>query len=97
VKFTAPTTTSTTATSVKVAWAATDLQAGVLTSDVRYRKAKGTGALSGYVVPSGWTGTTATYKTLAVAKGYRYCFSVRSKDRDSNISAWTAERCITVK
>ncbi|MDX6273401.1 MAG: trimeric autotransporter adhesin, partial [Frankiales bacterium] len=97
VKITAPTTTSTTATSVKVAWAATDLQAGVLTSDVRYRKAKGTGALTGYVVPSGWTGTTATYKTLAVAKGYRYCFSVRSKDRDSNISAWTAERCITVK
>lgn len=97
VRITAPATTSTTATSVKVAWTATDLQAGVLTSDVRYRRAKGTGALSGYIVPSGWTGTTASYKTLAVLTGYRYCFSVRTRDRAGNTSAWTAERCITKK
>jgi hypothetical protein len=97
VRLTAPAVTSTTATWTKIAWSATDLQSRVRTSDLRYRRAKGTGTLSGYITPSGWAGTTALSKTLSIAKGYRYCFSVRTRDLLGNTSAWTAERCITAK
>lgn len=55
------------------------------------------GSLSSYIYPTGWLKTTASSRALSVAHGYRYCFSVRSRDRSGNTSAWTAERCIMVK
>ena len=97
VRLTAPSATTTTATTVRVTWSASDLQAGVLSSDVRYRRGLGSGPLGPYSSPAGWTATTKTTQLLAVAKGYRYCFSVRARDRAGNTSGWSAERCVTVR
>jgi hypothetical protein len=74
-------------------YVATDVS-GVATYDVRYRRAGWADAgFSAFASPSGWSGTTARTRTLALAPGYEYCLSVRARDVVGNVSAWSAERC----
>ncbi|MCW2501101.1 MAG: hypothetical protein JWN87_2777 [Frankiales bacterium] len=79
---------------VTFSYRATD-PSGVLSYDVRYRRATSNGAYSAYTSPSGWTNTTAATRVLAVTPGYEYCFSMRSRDKLGNVSAFTADRCVT--
>ena len=89
-KLTAPTVTVTTGTSVGVTYSATD-GSGIKSYDVRYRRAGTSGVFGSYV--SWLNGTTSTSVKLPVSAGYRYCVSVRARDRWGNTSGWTAERC----
>jgi len=78
---------------VTFSYAAADAS-GVASYDVRYRRAGWADAgFSAFASPSGWTGTTARTRTLAVAPGYEYCLSVRARDTVGNMSAWSPERC----
>lgn len=90
--LTAPTFTATTASSVRIAYSATD-GSGVASYDVRYRRAAYNGSFGSYVQP--WTGTRSTAVSLSVAPGYEYCIAVRARDVYGNVSAWTAERCFS--
>lgn len=90
----APTATTTLASSVTVSYKASD-RLGVTSYDVRYRKASYSGSFGAYISPPGWSATTATSRTLAVAPGYEYCFSVRARDAVDNVSGWTPERCVS--
>jgi hypothetical protein len=80
-------------TAVTVGYSGADA-GGISSFDVRYRAAAYSAkALSSYVYPSTWVGTTAKTRTLALAAGSEYCFSVRAHDTQGNHSAWSAEKC----
>jgi Tol biopolymer transport system component len=86
--------TVTVASSVTFSYRATD-RLGVKSYDVRYRRASYTGSYTAYTSPAGWSATTATSRTLAVAAGNEYCFSVRARDTVGNVSSWSADRCVS--
>jgi hypothetical protein len=97
VTLTAPTGQATLTSTVKVVWSARDAASGVLSSDVRLQRAPYNGDLGNWTYPTSWqavTGSTVTMTTAA--RGYTYCFSVRSRDRAGNISAWTTQRCAAI-
>jgi hypothetical protein len=66
--------------------------AGVASYDVRYRKAAYYGGFGTYTYPTGWAGRNAAV-SLALSRGYEYCFSARSRDRAGNVSGWSPESC----
>jgi uncharacterized protein YjbI with pentapeptide repeats len=81
---------------VLVSWSAVDAGTGVAASSVRYTRAPATGgAASAWIYPTGWSAVTGSSITFSGTTGYRYCFSVRSRDKLGNVSAWTPSRCTT--
>ncbi len=92
--ITAPNATFAVSQSILVSWAAADGGgSGVATTDVRAARVPATGgAMSAWSL---WrSATTVRSGTLVGALGYRYCFSVRARDRAGNIGAWSAPRCV---
>jgi len=90
--MTRPTAQFTTNNSVAVAWSAIDNGSGVASSDVRVQRSAVLGGPK-----SLWTTwkskTTATSGVFTAIAGYRYCFSVRARDRAGNVSQWSSPRC----
>jgi hypothetical protein len=79
------------ATQVSLTWGARNGLADVATYDVRYRRAKwNAGFGSGSTT---LTGTTQVGATIALSRGYTYCFSARARDADDLVSDWTPEQC----
>jgi hypothetical protein len=66
--------------------------AGVASYDVRYRKAPYYGGFGAYTYPTGWAGRNAAV-SLALSRGYEYCFSAQARDRAGNVSGWSPEQC----
>jgi hypothetical protein len=66
---------------------------GVTSYDVRYRRARFDGGFAAWVRPETWQATTATSRSVAVTRGYEYCFAVRARDGLGNVSAWSSTRC----
>jgi hypothetical protein len=77
-----------------VSWVGTDPGgSGIAAADLTYTRAPARGGVAGPV--TAWlTGTTATRASLTVAPGYRYCVSVRTRDRAGNTSPRTLPRCV---
>ena len=92
ITVTAPSALATTSTAALVAYAGSDTS-GVASYDVRYRRATYDGSFGAYATP--FAATTATKVAVNLAAGYQYCFSIRGRDKLGNVSAWTAERCIS--
>lgn len=77
--------------SVPLRWSATPGTAAVASYDVRYRRAAWKGNFGSYAT---WrSATTAMSATFPASSGYTYCFSVRARDANGVLSAWTAETC----
>lgn len=74
-------------------YAATDSGTGVANYDVRYRRAPFNGGFGSLQYPGSWRATTAHAVSIAAARGYTFCFSVRARDHAGNVSAWSSERC----
>jgi hypothetical protein len=85
---------ATLAPAVRLTWSSSEAGSGVKSYDVRYQRAAYFGGFGRWSSPSGWSGTTATTKSLKVAPGYDYCFEVRARDRAGNLGGWSARRCI---
>lgn len=79
--------------SQSLVWSATDSDSGVSSFDVRYRYAAAGSGLGTYAQPSTWQRLTARSLSVQLNKGYRYCYSVRSRDGVGNVSAWTPDTC----
>lgn len=78
-----------TARSFVVTWRATG--AGVVSVDVRYRRAPWGGSFGGYGM---WrSATTGGSGLFSGSPGYTYCLSARGRDAGGNVSGWGAERC----
>lgn len=92
VSLSAPTATASTASRATVSYRATDVD-GIRDHDVRYRIARYDGGFGDRVAPTSWQGTTATSRSIALARGREICFSVRARDQLGNRSAWSPERC----
>jgi WD40-like Beta Propeller Repeat len=92
---TAPTATSTLGTTVAVAWGGFDRGGnGVASYDLRQTRFSYTGAR---VDTNLLTSTSLRSKTVSVARGNVYCFSVRAKDNLGNTTtAFSAARCLTI-
>ena len=88
--------TVSTATTAGISYTATDTGAGVASYDVRYRTATNIANYGAYTSPAGWSGTTATSRSVPASPGYEYCFSVRARDTLGNASDWSADRCVDV-
>jgi hypothetical protein len=95
VTTTAPTSAVTLGSTTTARWSGSDSGgAGLKSYDVRYRHAAYSGHLGKtYVYPASWQATTSTSKSLAVARGSTYCFSVRARDNNLNTSSWSVEKC----
>jgi hypothetical protein len=79
---------------VALRWSATAGTSPVASYDVRYRRAKWNGGFGSRVT---WrSATTATRATFSASSGYTYCFSVRARDANGSVSAWTAETCTAI-
>jgi hypothetical protein len=77
--------------SVTPTFSATDALNGIASYTLLYRRA----AYNSSFGAASAVALTAR-RTIAVAKGYTYCFSVRATDRAGNVSATTAEQCTVV-
>jgi Tol biopolymer transport system component len=89
----APTSSSTTASSVTVKWSAKDVGVnGVANYDLRQVRFSGGGVRTDSTLA---TQTTATSRSVALGKGYQYCFSVRARDGLGNVGAWTPVKCVS--
>jgi hypothetical protein len=75
-----------------VTYGATDAD-GVVSYDVRYRRARFDRGFEAWVRPDTWQATKATSRSISVPRGYEYCFSVRARDTLGNTSAWSPSRC----
>jgi hypothetical protein len=75
---------------------ATDSETGVASYDFRYRQARYDRGFGAAVYPAGWQKLSASSLGFSLARGYDQCFSTRARDRAGNVSAWSAEKCITV-
>lgn len=84
----------TTASVVTLHWSGADGSSRPSAYDIRYERAAWSGTFGNWVVPSGWTGTTATSKALALAEGYDYCVEVRAHGVLGETGLWSAPRCI---
>jgi hypothetical protein len=69
---------------------------GVTAYDVRYRSAPYDGSFGSLVYLQAWQNTTKTSVALTATRGSTYCFQVRSKDADHNVSGWSTETCTAV-
>jgi hypothetical protein len=82
-------------------WAGADpVLAGAATSglasyDARYRVAGPNGVRSGYAYPPAWQHTGSTVGSVPATAGIGYCFSARARDGSGNVSAWTADSCVS--
>lgn len=92
---TAPTSSSTLASTVVVNWGGFDPGgSGIATYDVRQSRYTYAGVRTDTAL---LTATTLRTKTVSVGKGNVYCFSVRAKDKAGNTAtAYSSARCITV-
>jgi hypothetical protein len=75
-----------------VTYSATDAD-GIASYDVRYQRARFDRGFESWVRPDTWQATKATSRSIAVPRGYEYCFSVRARDMLGNTSAWSPSRC----
>ena len=82
----------TTASAVAIAYAGSD-PAGVASYDVRYRHATYGGTFSGYFTAA--SATTVTRFAVTLAARTQYCYSARARDNVGNVSAWSAETCVS--
>ena len=73
--------------SVPLTWSGT----GAVNYDVQYRKAPYNAGFGAPILLR--SKTTAKTYTHALAAGYTYCYSARSRNASGAVSAWTAERC----
>ena len=82
--------------SVALAWTGSDTGgSGLKNYDVRYRRAKYNTSTFGsfsFILQA----TTLTAKTFTAAPGYTYCFSVRARDNNLNVGAYSAEDCTMI-
>jgi subtilisin family serine protease len=80
-----------TAQNFTVGWTATDTGTGVASYDVRYQRAKYSGAFEPWKT---WkSATTSTSATFTASPGYAYCFQVLARDHDGNHSLWSKSKC----
>lgn len=86
----------TAATTLRVAYAGADKESGVKNFDVRLRTAPWRSNFGAYTQPASWQARTARTLTFGVRSGTDYCVSVRSRDNNGNVSAWTADACSAV-
>ncbi|HET7531013.1 MAG TPA: Ig-like domain-containing protein [Mycobacteriales bacterium] len=79
----------------KAAWSWTpyDGLSGVATSTLRYRTARFN---SGFGAWRTLRASTATSRSLAIARGQTACAEVEVRDKAGNVSRWTAQRCTAV-
>lgn len=93
IAMTAPAAQHSLSSSLTAVWTAHDAS-GVVSHDVRWRRARFDGAFGGWVYPEAWQQRTMSSVTLAdTAPGFTYCFSARSTDSVGNTSVWTAPTC----
>ena len=82
--------------SVALNWTGSDTGgSGLKNYDVRYRRAKYNTSTFGtyaFVIQA----TALTAKTFAAAPGYTYCFSVRARDNNLNLGAYSTEACTMI-
>lgn len=77
-----------------ISYRATDAD-GVSNYQVRYRRARSDRGFEAWVYPDSWRATTATTRSIGIARGYEYCFSVRARDTLGNLTAWSLQRCVS--
>ncbi|MDQ1687899.1 MAG: hypothetical protein QOK42_874 [Frankiaceae bacterium] len=95
--LTAPTKLYSLGTSVTAAWTGADSGTGVVSYDVRYRRALSNGSFGSDVYLPSWQRTTARSATLTGnPTGSTVCFQARSRDVAGNTSPWSASRCSAV-
>ncbi|WP_183093104.1 carbohydrate binding domain-containing protein [Nocardioides stalactiti] len=83
--------------SVTTTWSSKDDVSGTASYDVRFRSATFDGVMSAYQYPDEWQRTTKrSVTTTGMPEGSTYCFSVRARDREGNLSGWTVDRCTAV-
>lgn len=82
---------------IQAAWTATDDTngalpgSGVASYDVRYRDASS----SDWAAPGDLQGLTGTGASIPATDGRTTCWSVRARDADGNVGAWSDDRCVT--
>lgn len=81
------------APSLRITYSGADSGSGVASYDLRLRRIDQVGRTGAWTAPTSWTRRTALAATLALAPGYGYCVSLKSRDRAGNVSAWSASRC----
>jgi hypothetical protein len=97
VAMTAPTASFVSSAAIALSWTATDAGSGVASTSLRWARVKASGGtLSAYVTPATWTALLVKNLVFTAAPGYRYCFSVRGRDKAGNVSAWSGPRCTSV-
>lgn len=72
-----------------VRWGALD----VTGYDLRQRVARWNRNFGAFSSPAAWQGLGTTARTVGVAKGNTYCYSVRSRLDSGRTSTWSIERC----
>ena len=81
---------------IKATWTASDQATGALPGsgvqsyDVRYRDTAGTV----WTQPSNLQGISVSQGAVPAANGRTTCWSVRARDREGNLSDWSADRCV---
>jgi surface antigen len=88
---------STTRSSVRAVWRASDLQSGLSSYDLRYRRIATSGASTAWRYPAGLQNSARTSGTLALKVRYKTCVQVRARDLAGNMSAWTHAHCLRRK
>lgn len=91
-RMVSPSATVTLTPAITLSWAARDPGlSGVAGYDVRYRYITSAGVFSPNIA---WrTGITQTSASFPWTSGRQYCWSVRATDNESNVGAWSADRC----
>ncbi len=79
------------ATRFPVSWQATDADSGVANFDARVRRTGPAGTQ--HAVRSWLDATTVGNARFHGMPGSTYCFSVRARDQDGNVSDWSGWRC----
>ncbi|HVF06006.1 MAG TPA: fibronectin type III domain-containing protein [Frankiaceae bacterium] len=79
----------------RVTYSATDASPTGITYDVRYRAARHDSGFGPYRYPASWQGTAATTRGVTPMPGTTYCFGVRARDVDGNVTPWSGDLCTT--
>jgi hypothetical protein len=85
-----------TSTAFTPKWTGTDPHAGILSYDIRFRRAKYTSGFGSYTNPPWRANTTATSANFTGAPGDTYCFDVRARDRVGNLSTYSPDKCTAI-
>jgi hypothetical protein len=92
---TAPTAPFTMSTAT-VKWTGADAGSGVANWQVQWQRAPYNGGFGAWSSPATFAAGTLSHTYTGLARGYDYCYRVRSVDRAGNSSAYSTSRCIAV-